>query len=301
MSISNGSRRLVDARDLDSDNPQIPSFLRGAIIAQCLVVGWAALLMFGLPALGEDLWAWPTPAFNARYIGAVYAGALVPLLIFAAVARWVPGRLVLWMNFVFTTAVMAVMLSSPGAFDFGRFHTWVFWMLYVLIPIIAAVFLYRLRDLRSQLARPTPTMRRLILAVLAVAFAGYGSALIIAPAMATAFWPWPVDDFHARIYAAQFLSAAAGALVLFPRSAPADEGTYGGTLAAFSAMAIVGLVITNLGVPPDRQVDFAETGTAWFVGLHGAALLVGVALLAIWLRAQRMHQRPQRGAEPTMR
>ena len=47
---------------------------------------------------GSDVWAWITPRFNARYVGVVYLGALVPLVIFAVSGRgkrragWCCGR-----------------------------------------------------------------------------------------------------------------------------------------------------------------------------------------------------------------
>jgi hypothetical protein len=97
--------------------------------------------------LGLDLWAWPTPEFDARYIGAVYLAAFVPLALF-------------------TATVMVVMLVYVDHFAFDRFHTWVFWALYLFLPVNTAVFLHRLRGLsagpssaRSAARRRSPTDR----------------------------------------------------------------------------------------------------------------------------------------------
>src|SRR4051812_49602504 len=107
---------------------------------------------------GQDIWAWITPPLNARYVGVIYLAALVALLVFAVHGRWNPGRLVLWEIFVFTTAIMVVMLAYAGRFEWARVATWVFWPLYVFLPVNSAVFLWRLRDWRGAGA-PLPPPR----------------------------------------------------------------------------------------------------------------------------------------------
>src|SRR4051794_18121331 len=105
---------------------------------------------------GQDIWAWITPPLNARYVGVIYLAALVALLVFAVHGRWNPGRLVLWEIFVFTTAIMVVMLAYAGRFEWARVATWVFWPLYVFLPVNSAVFLWRLRAWRGGRRPPPP-------------------------------------------------------------------------------------------------------------------------------------------------
>src|SRR4051812_50181552 len=108
---------------------------------------------------GQDIWAWITPPLNARYVGVIYLAALVALLVFAVHGRWNPGRLVLWEIFGFTTAIMVVMLAYAGRFEWARVATWVFWPLYVFLPVNSAVFLWRLRDCRAPEALDQPPQR----------------------------------------------------------------------------------------------------------------------------------------------
>ncbi len=205
------------------------------------------------------MWAWITPPFNARYVGVIYLAALVPLVIFAVSGRWSPGRLVLWEIFVFTAAIMVVMFAYAGRFEWARVATWVFWPLYFFLPVNSAVFLWRLRDWKV----PGPLIHaRAALTVLAVLLGSYGLALLIVPETATDFWPWPVDAFHARIYAATYLTPAVGAWVLRGGAAPAELSTLGATLVTFGVAAI-------LAVP---------TNTTFFV-INAAPILAGVALL----------------------
>ena len=87
-------------------------------------------------------------------------------------------------------------------------------------------------------------------------------ALLIIPERATEFWPWPVDAFHARIYAAAYLAPAVGAWVLRSGATPEELRTLGITLVTMSVAAIV-------AVP---------TNTA-FLLINVAPILAGAALL----------------------
>ena len=216
-------------------NPRVPDFLRAVTWVECGVVASAALLLLTMPKRGgQDIWAWITPPLNARYVGVIYLAALVALLVFAVHGRWNPGRLVLWEIFVFTTAIMVVMLAYAGRFEWARVATWVFWPLYLFLPVNSAVFLWRLRDWQP----PEPLIHaRGALTVLALLLGGYGLALLVIPERATDFWPWPVDAFHARIYAATYLTPAAGAWVLRSGATPEELRTLGITLVTFGVAA----------------------------------------------------------------
>jgi hypothetical protein len=258
-------------------NPRVPDFLRAVTWVECAVVGGAAALLLTVPKWGgQDVWAWITPPFNARYVGAIYLGALVPLLIFAATARWSPGRIVLWMIFVFTTVIGVVMLAYAGRFEWARFATWVFWALYVFLPINSAVFLWRLRDLRV----PEPLVRMpAVMTALALVFGGYGLALLVIPEDATRFWPWPVDAFHARIYAATYLTPAVGALVIRPGGTPEEIRTLAATMIVFGLAAVLALLATDPIVPAAAKVDY-DAGTWAFLAINVAPVLAGAALLS---------------------
>ena len=209
---------------------------------------------------GTEIWAWITPPFNARYVGVIYLAALVPLVILAVSGRWSPGRLVLWEIFVFTAAIMVVMLAYAGRFEWARVATWVFWPLYLFLPVNSAVFLWRLRDWRV----PGPLIHlRGPLIALAVVLGGYGLALLMIPDTATGFWPWPVDAFHARIYAATYLTPAVGAWVVRDGATQAELRTLGATLITFGIAATI-----------------AVPSSASFLAVNLAPLLAGLALLS---------------------
>lgn len=257
--------------DDGSQNPRIPGFLRAVTWVECAVVGGAAALLLTFPGSGgQDVWAWQTPPFNARYVGSIYLGALVPLLILAITARWSPGRIVLWMIFVFTTAIGVVMLAYTDRFEWARFATWVFWALYVFLPINSAVFLWRLRGLPPAGASERSPAARAGLAVLALALGGYGIALLLAPVDATGFWPWPVDAFHGRIYAAAYLTPAAGALVVLRAGSRDEYRTLGATLLTGGGAAVLAVLVTG---PVEDAWAFYALNTV--PALIGGAMLIG--------------------------
>jgi hypothetical protein len=269
-------------------NPKIPGFLRFVTWAECLVVFSTASVLFFLPALGRELWAWGPPPFNSRYIGAVYYAALVPLVLFAVTGRWSPGRLVLWMIFTFTTAVMLTMLVHAYNFEWTRPATYAFWFLYLFLPFNSAVHLYLLRRLEVPDAQPVPRFSRWVLTLAALGLGMYGLALFLAPESGASFWPWPVDAFHGRMYMATFITPAVGGWLVRKRAAPSEYLTLGLTLVTLGLAAILGVLITNPTVPVERQVDFAAPGTWLFFLMNVLCAALGGGLMwAGWRAAAR--------------
>ena len=64
------------------------------------------------------------------------------------------------------------MLAYAGRFEWARVATWVFWPLYLFLPVNSAVFLWRLRDWQP----PEPLIHAARLTVLALVLGGYGLA-----------------------------------------------------------------------------------------------------------------------------
>ncbi len=272
-------------------NPSIPLFLRVVTWVECLVVFGAGFGLFFFPALERDFWAWPIPAFNSRFVGTIYFAALLPLLVFAISGRWSPGKLVLWMIFTFTGCILIAMLFHFQAFEFGRLATWVFWPLYLFLPINSAIHLLIYRKVGRGDARPTHILMKLLLLALAVVLGLYSLGLLIAPELATAFWPWPVDTFHGHIYLATFLTPAVGALVLLRRASAAEYFTLGLSLLTFGVLSPMGVVLTGLIERPG-QVNYASIGTWVFMLMNLSAVGLGIFLVGVSLY-QRFVAKPK--------
>jgi hypothetical protein len=256
---------------------------------ECVVVGAAAVIGFFDPAFGSTIWAWTPAPFNARYLGTIYFATLAPLLAFGISGRWSPGRVVLPMIFTFTTAVAVVMIPYWHEFEWTRPGTYVYWILYLFIPINAAAYLYLLRSFppadatatspnRRTLVTVLPN-RRTLVTVLALAFAVYGLALLAIPTIAASFWPWPIDAFDGRIYAAVFLAPAVGVWLLRKSGSSAEWKTVGVYLVVLGVLSIVTVIWTNSIVPLPKKVDYHDLGTWAFFTMNVITATVGMWMM----------------------
>jgi hypothetical protein len=195
--------------------------------------------------------------------------------------RWTPGRLVLWLIFLFTSAVMLVMLIHWDSFVWSRISTYlIFWPLYIFLPVNSALHLYWYRNVEVPPSRTMPLIWRTLLFGMALPLAVYGLGALIAPESLTAFWPWPVDAFHGRVYAAAFLTPALGCWWLaYYGETPSENLVMGLNLFAAGILTLAGTLLTSLSVPPERQVDLLAPGTWIFTFLFTASAVVGLVLI----------------------
>ena len=263
------------------NNPPIPSFLRWVTAIEGSIVLAGGFLLFFLPALAADLWPWSIPPFNSRFVGAVYLAAYLPLALFWFVPRWIPGRLTLWMILAFTTLVMLVMFTHWDAFAWDRPSTFIiFWPLYIFLPINSTIFLLRSKGAGAVNGYDGPASLRIVLQGFALLGTLYGLGLMIAPEALTSFWPWKVDAFHGRMYAAAFVTPAVGTWLLSLRCQFAVEYlSMGLNLAAGGFLPLLGTLWTNLSVPVERQVNFSSAGTWIFFLLLFLTGVLGIVLI----------------------
>jgi hypothetical protein len=155
------------------------------------------------------------------------------------------------------------MLIHWDAFEWKRPSTFlVFWPLYIFLPINSAIFLLRSNGAGIANGYDGPVSLRIILLIFAFLGAAYGLGLLIAPQALTSFWPWPVDAFHGRMYAAAFVTPAVAACIIsFRRRFPAEYLSMGLNLVVGGFLPILGTLWTNLSVPAERQVNFSSVGT----------------------------------------
>jgi hypothetical protein len=263
---------------------RIPFAPLAPLAAQGVVIALAGFVLFFAPTLGHDLWGWELTPFNTRFLGAIYLAALVPFATIIAVRRWELAQLVVPMDFVFMSIVLCVSLAYADRFMSDRPVTWAWFTIFVSIPLYTAYFLWRYREsLRPAMHRPSPRVRTALVAA-AVPLGGYGLAMLAAPEAVTAFWPWPIDGFHGRVYSAIFVSLALGAAISARGGGPIELRTLGLTCVALGALEPIGLVVVDANV---NKVDWSAAGTwAWLV-MFVALFAYGLALSSATL--QRKH------------
>jgi hypothetical protein len=277
--------------DRSAGNPTIPSFLRLVLAVECSVVFAAGVLLFFLPDLAADLWAWNIPPFNSRFVGAVYLAAYLPLILFWFVPRWIPGRLTLWMILIFTTLVAITMLIHRDVFAWDRPATFIFWPLYIFLPVNAAIFLWSSKDADAANGYDGPISLRFVFWIFALLGGVYGLGLFIAPEALTSFWPWEVDSFHARMYAGAFATPAVAAWILSSRRQFAAEYlSVGLNLIVGGFLPILGTLWTNMNVSVERQVDLGAAGTWIFFVFFFTTGILGIALFVTAMQSPKSSQ-----------
>jgi hypothetical protein len=102
---------------------------------------------------------------------------------------------------------------------------------------------------------------------------------LVVPEIMTAFWPWKIDAFHGRTYAATFLTPAVGAWIIWRSNAPSERLVLGLTLAALGVLAIIGTMWASSGVPLDKQINYASLGTWAFFGMNLLCAAAGFGLI----------------------
>jgi hypothetical protein len=261
---------------ISETNPKISFVLRFLTLVEVVVLFVAGVGLFLAPKLIQPLWPWELLPFNVRFLGAVYAASCLAAIMQTAYARWSPARLVTPMIFIFTTIIVVISFMYFGKFNFQRWEVWVWFFLYILIPVNAAYHLWLYRNIPPVDATPlTPFARNLLLVETAV-LGLYGLALLIIPTTATMIWSWSIDTFHAQLYSVTFLTPAIGAYMLTKGATKLEWQTLGLAQIVLGLFPILGVIIVDAAV---HKVVWSAVGTWVWFALFAAMLLGGLWMI----------------------
>ncbi|MEA2009088.1 MAG: hypothetical protein U9N78_00110 [Actinomycetota bacterium] len=259
-----------------NDNPRIarPLFWVTAVESVVLLIAGTGLLLF--PSIVVPEWPWDLSRFNALLLGAIYTASMFATVMTVYVQRWAPTRIVIPMIFLFTTIVLVVSLAYLDRFDLGKYSTWLWFLLYFVIPANALYHIWLARHLKPYYPYPMPAVWRTTLLVPTILLGLYGLGLLIAPGAFSNFWPWAIDDFHGRMYSVLYLTPALGALLLWYSAAAIEMLTLGMTVAVGGFIPLVGLAIVDRSV---HKVDWTGAGTWLWIGSFAILFLAGSGLM----------------------
>ena len=257
-------------------NPPISALLRAVTWLEVVILAWAGGGLLAYPPTVTLVWPWALTPFNARYLGALYAAALIAAFMQSRSGRWSPARVVTPMIFIFTLIVTVCSFVHFARFDMARIESWVWFVLYIGVCVNAGVHLWWYRRLPSHAPMDAPPGARMVLAIVIGALGAYGIAMLVAPEIASRFWPWKLDLFHAHLYSVTFITPALGAWLLL-RGGDRDEWlTLGVTQAGWGLLPIVGLLIVDSSA---RRVQWAAGGTWVWIAIFAAMFAVGVWMI----------------------
>jgi hypothetical protein len=257
-------------------NPSVTALLRWVTTFESVVVifsGFGLLFLFSVIA---SMWPWALTPFNASFLGAIYLTSAVAACILAAKARWSPARVVVPMILVFTAIVLVVSLLYLERFIRNSPSTWLWFALYIVIPINSAYHIWLYRRLPPTDTQPMPMWFRNLLLIEVVIFTAYGVGLLIAPATFSAFWPWKIDDFHGRMYCVAFLTPAVGAYLVSRNGSRVELITAGLTQIIGGVLTIVGFLMVENA---QKRVDWSAAGTWAWMAFFLPLVVVGAAFI----------------------
>lgn len=257
-------------------NPKISSLLRFLTFVEVVVLFVAGFGLFFAPKLVEQLWPWKLLPFNARFLGAVYAASCVAAIMQTAYARWSPARLVTPMIFIFTAIIITLSFVYLELFDFQRWEVWVWFFLYIIIPVNAAYHLWLYRNLPPADSTPLTNSARMIFMTQTVILGLYGLALIFIPNIAKMIWSWEIDNFHAQLYSVTFLTPAVGAYVLTKGATRLEWQTLGLAQTVLGLFPIIGVIVVDTSV---KRVHWSDIGTWVWFALFTAMLIAGLWMM----------------------
>lgn len=271
-------------RSPSEPNFPLPPWLTLSTGIEALILLAAALMLFCFPLWEGRRWPWELTPYNTVFLGGIYWAAVAVLTVQLLVRRWAPARIVQPLVLTFSLVLLLVSLGYGEQFDWQRRLVKAWFGVYTLVPLGSALAVWSYRDRHPATPVERPQRARTVLRIKAFILGGYAMGLLVWPSLTTAFWPWPINAFHARLYSAIFLATALGNGLL-SRSAAAVE------------LLVLGLAELLLGALPlwgvvnlDRVVgaiDWSLPGGWLWLALLGGWAIAGADLIRQAFRWRR--------------
>lgn len=258
-----------------SPNPPLPFWVPifFLMVASVLCVGVGLLV---LPAIVMPRWLWQVTPFNARFLGAIYLTELsvvIPLLLYN---RRSPGHLVLPCALTFVAVISILTLFYLDHFDMQRLATYGWFIVYFVPTLILVYLVWQYRTLLASVGNKLSQFWRNLLLIESSLLTLYSVGLLVFPIVFSAFWPWAIDPFHARMYSAFFLTLAVGAFVVAQGADRLDVLTLGIAQTTTGISVIGGLLLVDAAV---RRVNWFAAGTWLWIVSFGVLGVIGLLLI----------------------
>jgi len=245
-------------------------------------------LLILVPGRTGTYWSWPiSPPMSAVWVGAGYAygaGAITTMLV---LNRWRTSILAITATIPFSIAMLVATLVHLDRFSTGTVRFWVWFVIYLVLPIGLPVIYLRNRR-RDPGVRPgdllLPRWLGALAAVAGTAVNLVGLVLFFSPSTGARFWPWPLTPLMSQVIAGWLFFFGTGATMLaVERRFVAVRAFLPAVAGWFAVLAIAGAF---------RLEDFTTgpvaTG-AYFAGT--VAVVVAAAALMLFLRMERAPQK----------
>lgn len=250
--------------------PRAHKIFFGVICAAALLIG---VLGYFMPAELAAIASWLVlPPLHARFVGALYfygavfmAGCM--LARYRAEVRFALPMIALWTGSLFVISILSI-----SAFDFTRLPVWIWFASYLVYPLIALILAWRDRRPVTDdlMGPPLAGWARNFLLAQGVVVSVFALALLFAPNLMVAVWPWKITPLLAQTYGGPLLAYSLGSWQF------AHRRTWSGVRAVVPAMFVftAGVLLASL-IHHDLFSIGDVAAWVWFIAFGLATVLLG--------------------------
>jgi hypothetical protein len=234
------------------------------ILIIILVLPIALGLIF-LPQQTGPAFFWPLKPFNTRFLGFFYTAEMAAVGLLIKYNRWSPARFVITASFLFTLWATLLTLIYCDTVPFTKTWQIALWFgLYGGSCLITGWFLYLTREYSMKDLVRNSTLTKIILIVHSTLMGIHIMGLLMSPvAFSSNYWPWMLDAFSGRFYAALFALTLYGNYLMWKGAHAREYQTYGAVLVVFGLGAVAGLLLVDAQL---HKVDWGYFGTWFWIG-----------------------------------
>jgi len=251
--------------------PRAHKFFFGVICAAALLV---AVLGYFAPTQLAAITSWLVlPPLHARFVGALYFYGAV-FMVGCMMARYqAEVRFALPMIAIWTGLLFVVSILSLSAFDFALLPVWIWFASYLVYPLIALGLAWQQRRPVNDDLPGTPLAgwARNFLLTQGVGVGVLALALLLAPNLMVAVWPWKITPLLAQTYGGPLLAYGVGSWLFGQRR------TWAGVRAVVPAMLVftAGVLLASL-IHRDLFSIGDVADWVWFIAFDVATVLHGL-------------------------
>lgn len=226
---------------------------------------------------------------NTRFVAALYAAGGIGVLLAAFAKRRAEARLfVVGFGFVTLLILILTLLHWSDFMNDSLPHRPVWIFDYVVDPLLVLLLVPL-----AGLWPPAQGARHLLtplLIVQALLFGALGLLMLVAPDLASAYWPWTLPPLLGQLYACFFLTFALGAVLAARETSPLAIRNF-----VISSLGLVVLVLIASALHFDRFKP--EPVTAVWFAAFGIGVIAFVVALVMQQRSTTWQDRAQTVAQ----
>lgn len=180
-----------------------------------LLALWVGIWGYFIPNQVDKAIPWLVPPLHARFLGAMYLSGTVFMIGGILSHYYGEVRVMIRVIPVWTGMLFIVSLFYLNEFDYSRAQVWIWFVAYLIYPLIALWLMWNDRHLRENIPGvKLPGWVRSYFAIQGLVVTILALFLLLFPELMVSVWPWKITRLLAQIYSAPFLAYGLSSLML---------------------------------------------------------------------------------------